>query len=347
MSYKPITKTSPEVKVALEAREQSRTFRSKVGVAFTMYDGRIFGGFNIEKYGYGGYHAEEVGILLALSKGYRGDDFKRMVEVYQDAGHNKVEIYPACPNHCWGTLHTYTNPNLEIVVVSTAGKTLFNVFMREIIALPGKAQVYPSNEIKKAKVLRNVAPRSAIGAEVKIDRDYTWNEHGDGYTGGLIACAFDHKDYAITFDQKQFVFDGAAFGMKDGSAFGGFDVQSYYYKGYRAEEMAAIQAMSKGYSNKDFEAVMLVVPEFVERRQQKAFLAMQWQTWGILSEFANSDTRIYAVMADDKRDITPLGPLKNMGKLMSGANISGAVELKGTKPRFDGAVALSKVKRGE
>ena len=40
------------VNAALNAREQSRTFRSKVGVSFLMYDGRIFGGFNIEKYGY-------------------------------------------------------------------------------------------------------------------------------------------------------------------------------------------------------------------------------------------------------------------------------------------------------
>lgn len=335
MSVKNANHEFKEVSIAIDAREQARTFRSKVGVSFSMYDDRIFGGFNIEKYGYGGYHAEEVGIINALLRGYRGTDFKKMIEIFQDAGHDKAEVYPACPLHCWGSLWNFTNPDLEIVVANTEGKAVYSINLNDIVSLPAPASVYPSDEIKKVKPLRNVQPRSESNLPVIIDKEYVWNEHGDGYMGSLINCALDYRKYAITFDQPQFVFDSVAFGMKDGSAFGGFDIQSHYYKEYRAEETAMISAMSRGYTNKDFDIMIGVIPQFIDRSQVNAFMAMQLQTYGLLNEFANPRLRIYAVHGEGRETIA-VSSLQNISHLLSSENINAAAELKKTKPRFEG-----------
>ncbi len=332
-----LTTTSDEIAAALKAREQARTFRSKVGVAFSMFDGRIFGGFNIEKYGYGGYHAEEVGILNALSKGYRGADFKRMIEIFQDAGHSKAEIYPACPNNCWGTMWAHTNPDLEIVVTSAEGKEQHSFRLNEIVNPPAPALVFPSDAIKAIRKLSNSGSRSANQGDIPvIDNDYAWGGAGSDIIAPVTSCASDYREYKMTFDSPQFVFDSVAFGMKNGRVFGGFDVQSHYYKGYRAEEMAAISAMSNGNSNADFDVMVAVIPQFVEESQINAFLSMQWQTWGILDEFANPSVKIYAVNAADPENAMYVGTLSSLSTLLSKENITAAAKLKESKQRFDG-----------
>lgn len=158
------------VNLALKYSEQAKTFRSKVGIVFEMYDGSLVGGFNIETYGHKGNHAEEVGLINAMSPkiekdgtitpGYSGTDFKRMIEVYQDAGHDKIEVFPACPLDCWGRLNEFTHPYLEILVADITGKIRYRTSLKEMLSgIKPPAQVYPSNAIRKAKPKSNITPR--------------------------------------------------------------------------------------------------------------------------------------------------------------------------------------------
>lgn len=148
------------VKVALDYRERARTFDIKVGVAFEMYDGKIFGGFNVETYAHKGYHAEEVGIIRALADGYNGVDFKRMVVVFQDTKDEEVEIYPGCALSCWGYLWEFTHPGLEIVVADARGKVHYKTTLGEIIRPPSPGKVFPSEDFKKRRPKLNSEPKS-------------------------------------------------------------------------------------------------------------------------------------------------------------------------------------------
>lgn len=181
MPRKNDDKIKEAVKIALESREQARTFRSKVGVAFEMYDGRIIGGFNVETYYHKGYHAEEVALIRALAEGYNGVDFKRMIEVYQDAGHDDVEIYPGCPLSCWGYLWEFTHPDLEIIVADTEGNVNYRCLLKDIIKPPPPAEVYPSEKIKKIKPKMNSVPRSLKDARKGAeDKNKEEAPHADG-----------------------------------------------------------------------------------------------------------------------------------------------------------------------
>lgn len=158
--YDKQEKIKEAVKAALDAREKkARTFRSSVGVAFCMYDGEIIDGFNAETSGHKGYHAEEVAILKALDRGYNGPDFDFMVEVFQDAGHDETEIYPACPS-CWTYLLEFTHPGLEILVADTAGEVKYGCKLNEIIHPPAPGQIYPSEKIRKLRPKTNSEPKS-------------------------------------------------------------------------------------------------------------------------------------------------------------------------------------------
>lgn len=158
--YDKQEKIKEAVNAALDAREKkARTLRTKVGVAFVMYDGEVIDGFNAETRGQKGYHAEEVAILKALDKGYNGVDFDFMVEVFQDAGHDETEIYPACPS-CWNYLLEFTHPDLEILVADTTGEVKYGCKLNEIIHPPSPAQVYPSEKIKQLRPKTNSEPKS-------------------------------------------------------------------------------------------------------------------------------------------------------------------------------------------
>lgn len=148
------------VQEALRFREQARTFHSKVGIAFEMYDGRVIGGFNIETYAHKGYHAEEVALIRALAEGYNGIDFVGMVEVFQAAQHDEFEIYPACALSCWGYLWEFTHPDLEIVVCDTTGKTHYECKLRDVLHPPPPALVFPSELLRKVKPKLNSTPKS-------------------------------------------------------------------------------------------------------------------------------------------------------------------------------------------
>ena len=148
------------IDIALKYREQARTFRSKVGIAFVMYDGNVMGGFNIETYAHKGYHAEEVGLIRALAEGYNGVDFVSMVEVFQDAGHDEIEIFPACGLSCWGYLWEFTHPDLEIIVCDTKGNVHYKCLLKDIVHPPAPGQVFPSDKIRQLKPKMNSEPKS-------------------------------------------------------------------------------------------------------------------------------------------------------------------------------------------
>jgi cytidine deaminase len=163
------TELADAVKVALEYREQARTFRSKVGVAFVMDDGKIIGGFNIETYGHSGFHAEVVALIRALADityddvlgckvGYNGTNFKQLVVVFQDAGHDDVEIFPACIS-CWSWLWEFTHPDLEIVVADIKGNIHYKCLLKNIVHPPPPAEVFPSEKIKQIKPRTNSEPK--------------------------------------------------------------------------------------------------------------------------------------------------------------------------------------------
>lgn len=162
--YDKHEKTGEALKAALEAREKkARSFRTKVGVAFCMYDGTIIDGFNAETSGHKGYHAEEVAILKALDMGYNGVDFDFMVEVFQDAGHDELEIYPACPS-CWTYLWEFTHKDLEILVADTAGEIRYSCKLKDIVHPPAPGQIYPSEKIRKLRPKTNSEPKSLKSA---------------------------------------------------------------------------------------------------------------------------------------------------------------------------------------
>ncbi|MCL4399303.1 cytidine deaminase [Candidatus Parvarchaeota archaeon] len=170
------------LKAAINARERAKTFRSKVGVAFEMYDGRIIPGFNIETYGHKGNHAEEVGLIVAMSEGYNGTDFKRMIEIFQDAGHDDVEVFPACPLDCWGRLLEFTHPYLEIVVADVRGKVHYRTTLKEMTSgIKPPAQVYPSNKIRLAKPKSNITPKLPLDKSLRpaYDSDLWFRQYCD------------------------------------------------------------------------------------------------------------------------------------------------------------------------
>ncbi len=170
------------VDAAMSYMGKARTFRSSVGVAFEMYDGTIFGGFNIETYAHKGYHAEEVGVIRALAEGYNHTDFRRMVEVFQDAGHDEIEIYPACPLHCWGTLLEFTHPYLEIVVADTEGNVHYSTRLKDMFNLKPPAKIYPSNRVRMAKPKLNIQPKLPLNEELNVfcASDPDFREYCDG-----------------------------------------------------------------------------------------------------------------------------------------------------------------------
>lgn len=161
--YESDEKLKEAVKVALDYRELARTFDIKVGVALETYDGKIFGGFNVETYAHKGYHAEEVALIRALAEGYNGVDFRRLVVVFQDSRDEGVEIYPGCPLSCWGYLWEFAHPGLEIVVADARGKVHYKTTLKEIIHPPAPGRVFPSEEFRKRRPKLNSEPKSLRG----------------------------------------------------------------------------------------------------------------------------------------------------------------------------------------
>lgn len=150
---------SDVVDAAVEARDQAHTFNTAVGVAYETYDGEIFTGFNVETFSHKGYHAEEVGLIRAMAEGYSHTDFKRMVEVYQDATHDEIETYPGCPLSCWGWWNEFTHPYFDVVVADTDGDIHYEATLKDILDLPDDGQVYPSNLLRENKERENREPQ--------------------------------------------------------------------------------------------------------------------------------------------------------------------------------------------
>ncbi len=145
------------IQSALFYREKARTFRTKVGAAIETFDMAIIGGFNIETYTHKGYHAEEVALIRALAHGYNGTDFRRMAVVYQDAGHNDFEVYPACLG-CLNYLWDFTHPRFEIFVADIYGKGRYKGILEEMLSLKDGARIYPSENVRKNKPRLNSEP---------------------------------------------------------------------------------------------------------------------------------------------------------------------------------------------
>lgn len=285
------------VEVAMDSRKNlARTFRTPVGICYVMYDDSMIGGFNIERYGYDGLHAEEVGIIRSLDKGYFGADYRKMAEVFQDAGHNEPEYFPACPLHCWGTMYTFTNPNLEIVVAGVNGEEQYRCLLGDIKP-PSPALVYPSEKIRNIKPLLNFQPRS-LNAQKTEAKTYRWEKDSRNYEG-IIGAAVDYSKKNVVFDPSKYgpylAFDSVAFGMYDGNVFGGFNVHTWSHKGYKPELTGSVLAMAEGYNDRDFDAMVGVVPEFVEPSRIKGFLYGLGECWDTVREFAHPDINIVAV----------------------------------------------------
>jgi cytidine deaminase len=162
----PDKKLHEVIQAAINEREKAKTFHTKVGVAFEMFDGVVIPGFNIETYAQKAYHAEEVGVIVALAQGYNGTDFRRMVEVYQDASYEDIESFPACP-YCWAMLNELTHPYLEIIVADAGGKVRDKKRLKDILKLEPPSLVYPSNKMREAKPRMNMRPKLPLNEELK------------------------------------------------------------------------------------------------------------------------------------------------------------------------------------
>jgi cytidine deaminase len=168
------------MKAAIEARKRALTFRTAVGVAYETYDGKIYSGFNLETYGHKGEHAEEVGLMRLLADGYMGTDVRRMVEVFQDAGHEDTEIFPACFT-CWARMWEFLHPYLEIIVVDTDGNVVWQDTLYELLhgVEERGAEIFPSNRIRLTKPKQNFHPRLPLnpGLEDLFDEDDRFKEY--------------------------------------------------------------------------------------------------------------------------------------------------------------------------
>lgn len=155
------------IDAAMDARSHALTFRSSVGIAYETYNGGIFTGFNIENYFAKATHAEENGLQALLKEGYMGTDVRRMAEIYQDAGHNKTEKFPACYD-CWSKQWDFLHPYLAIIVVDSNGEAHGSITLKQINkSLEDLGfDVYPSNAVRKGKPRLNFGPRLPLNEEL-------------------------------------------------------------------------------------------------------------------------------------------------------------------------------------
>jgi cytidine deaminase len=109
-----------------------------VGTALITKDNSVFTGFNVELYGYKGYHAEEIAVLSALKAGYKKNDFIAIAIVYSFPGD-----YPACM-YCRQILLDLTNPDLRIISFSIPDNKGSAYVLRDLCPKP-----YPNFDIRK------------------------------------------------------------------------------------------------------------------------------------------------------------------------------------------------------
>jgi len=156
------------IETAVEYREDTaRSFGTQVGAAVEMFDGSVYGGFNLENKGHDGIHAERMAINNALDDGYNATDFKSLVIVYQDEAHDDTEIFPSCLR-CQAWAWDYTHPKLDLVVADSQGEPLYRTRLDEIIDPPGPAEPYPSNKIRGSKQLSNSEPRLPLDDQLDV-----------------------------------------------------------------------------------------------------------------------------------------------------------------------------------
>ena len=280
------------IKEAARFRDMAWTYRSSVGTAVETIDGTWSGGFNIEYSKYGGLHAEEMSFIRKLDEGNRRTDFKRLTEVFQDAGHNDVEIFPACALHCWGIMYAFAHPEYQIIVADTNENIRYVANLNEILHPPGEGLVYPSEKIRAIKPLSNFTPR---GDGPPLQTKFKMKHSED--VKSLIDVLFEYKNRRITFDPlpPQLVFDSVAYGMGNKEVFGGFYIQTYNHKGYKPEETGGMLAAAKGNKRSDFKIMGALVPANVKLEEVRPFLAGMFDTWGTVTEFAPNNIRLVAV----------------------------------------------------
>lgn len=160
----------PLIRAATEQRTQAEPkYGSSVGIAFEMYDGKIITGHNIELTPLN-IHAEMMGMIVAHNQGYRGTDFRRMVEVFYDRGvaDEKQPTYPACMT-CWPWFKDLTHPYVQIIVVTVAGEIKKSYTFRELFAIP-EDERYPANVSMIAKPRSNQKPKLLLAPELAAIR---------------------------------------------------------------------------------------------------------------------------------------------------------------------------------
>lgn len=173
------------VGIAMQYREkQARTFRTKVGVCLDTFDGKKYGGQNMETYYLDGtLHAERTALIRALSDGYNGTDFKRMTVVFQDPGHKDVEVFPACPS-CWMYLWDMTHPYLDIVNATTSGEVYNSTKLKDVFGGVYPENIYPSVKTRMSKPRTNNEP--VLKLDPSLKGFYNEDEYFRGYCDEVL-----------------------------------------------------------------------------------------------------------------------------------------------------------------
>ena len=99
-----------------------------------------FPGANLENKYKKTNHAEEVALIQGLMAGFRGLDFKFMVQpMFRDK-----HIYPACLS-CLAFLYEYTHPDFIIYVTNSKEEVVYQKTLKELVSgFGGEQYIYPS-----------------------------------------------------------------------------------------------------------------------------------------------------------------------------------------------------------
>lgn len=120
------------VRVALDARGRGLTFEGYDNllhfdaVAFGMADGRIFGGFPMQSYGYKGYRPEEVGAILASLRDYRGADYRIVAGIVPSyVQDDETRGFLASITEFYSILREFTHDRIKLVAANNKGEIVY------------------------------------------------------------------------------------------------------------------------------------------------------------------------------------------------------------------------------
>ncbi len=283
------------IQMTLTHREKhAQSFRSRVGVNYWVNE-EWFPATNREGWEYNVNHAEERGLMRAYDRGNRCRDFGNgaMIEIYQDAGHDKPQLYPGCPFPCWGNWKAWTHPDMLIIVVDVGGKVHGSINVGQILALPSPFETYPSQKDMDLRPLTNSEPRLGKPYTPTVE---TMQSESDAEP--VIRTAIRYADLGVRIDTsgKLLRLDGAALGTFDGKVQGGFPMESWFREGHSPEAFAiACSNEEGGYNGRDYKIFVGVVPEFFAGKEAIPFLTNLRATFSTLLEAGTPEIRFIGV----------------------------------------------------